>query len=199
MDVKETLHDYLRLRRGDLLGKLDGLGEYDAHRPMTKTGTSLLGLVKHTASVQLGYFGEVFDRPADRKVAWELKDAADDDDMWARGDESIADIVEFHHYSAAHSDATIDALDLDAPGRVPWWPSVRGEVTLQRILVHMIVETSRHAGHADIVRELIDGRLGNGPDDPNVPGRSDADWLAFRTGIETAAVEAAAVEAEARP
>ncbi|MDF2443155.1 MAG: hypothetical protein JWR01_1358, partial [Subtercola sp.] len=72
MDEKETLHGYLRIRRADLLGKLDGLSEYDARRPLTPTGTNLLGLVKHVASVQLGYFGEVFGRPATHPVAEQI-------------------------------------------------------------------------------------------------------------------------------
>lgn len=190
MDDKTTLHDYLRVRRDDLLGTLDGLGEYDAHRPLTPTGTSLLGLVKHVASVQLEYFGPVFERPADRPVPWMRDDAPEDDDMWARGDESVADIVDFHRYAAAHADATIDALPLDAAGVVPWWPDERKRVTLHRILVHMIAETARHAGHADILRELLDGRVGNGPGDPNMPARSDAEWAAFRGRIDAAAVEA---------
>lgn len=53
-DPQETLHRYLRRRRAELLGKLDGLSEYDARRPMTASGTNLLGLVKHVASVELG-------------------------------------------------------------------------------------------------------------------------------------------------
>ncbi|ROQ41465.1 uncharacterized protein DUF664 [Frondihabitans sp. PhB188] len=190
MDEKERLHLYLRQRRDDLLHKLEGLGEYDAHRPMTPTGTNLIGLVKHTASVQLGYLGEVFGRPAERRVAFELPGAAEDDDMWSPAGESIADVVEFHHYSAAHADATVEALPLDAAGVVPWWPDDRKAVTLQWILVHMLSETARHAGHADILRETIDGSVGNGPADPNVPGKSPDEWAAFRARIEAAAREA---------
>lgn len=66
MDDKGILLKYLRARRGELLAKLDGLDEYDIRRPMTPTGTNLLGLVKHVASVELGYFGEVFGRPSGR-------------------------------------------------------------------------------------------------------------------------------------
>jgi vacuolar-type H+-ATPase catalytic subunit A/Vma1 len=69
---------------------------------------------------------------------------------------------------------------------VPWWPPERRSVTLQQILVHMCVETARHAGHADILRELIDGSVGNGPADPNIPGRTAEEWAAFRERIEDA-------------
>jgi hypothetical protein len=187
MDEKKTLHGYLAIRRADLLGKLDGLSEYDVRRPLTPTGTNLLGLVKHVASTQLGYFGEVFDRPADREVPWLADGAEEDADMWVTADESRAEIVDFHHYSAAHSDATIEALDIDAKGSVPWWPDARRQVDLHQMLVHMCVETARHAGHADIIRETIDGSIGNGPGDPNVPGRSAAEWQAFHDRIESAA------------
>lgn len=192
MDDKEILYDYLKRRRSELLAKLDGVSEFDARRPLTPTGTNLAGLVKHVASVQLAYFGEVFGRPADRRVAWEQPGAADDDDMWLQEGESVADIVEFHHYSAAHADATIDALPLDAPGTVPWWAEDHNRVTLQQILVHLVAEAARHAGHADILREQLDGSVGNGATDPNIPGRTTEEWAAFRAQIETAAGSGAA-------
>jgi uncharacterized damage-inducible protein DinB len=186
-EVKATLHDYLRRRRSDLLGKLDGLSEYDVRRPMTPTGTNLLGLVKHVASVELGYFGPTFGRPPGRVLPWEVDGAEPDADMWATAGESREEIVELHRFSAEHSDATIEALPLDAPGQVPWWPAERRDVTLQRILVHMVVETARHAGHADILRELIDGASGMYAGDPNVPGRSAEEWAAYRARLEEAA------------
>ncbi len=83
MDDKAMLHSYLRTRRADLLAKLDGLDEYDARRPLTPTGTNLLGLVKHVASVELGYFGEVFGRPCPMELPWLDDDAEPDADMWA--------------------------------------------------------------------------------------------------------------------
>jgi hypothetical protein len=190
MDDKETLHTYLRLRRDDLLRKLDGLGEYDVRRPMTPTGTNLLGLVKHVASVQVGYFGETFDRPSDVALPWYDDDGDPDGDMWVTAAETRQDVLELWRRSCEHSDATIDALPLDAVGHVPWWPPERTEVTLHQILVHMTVEVARHAGHADIVRETIDGAVGNGPGDPNIPERSAADWAALFARIETAARQA---------
>ncbi|HJQ43557.1 MAG TPA: DUF664 domain-containing protein, partial [Jatrophihabitantaceae bacterium] len=84
----------------------------------------------------------------------------------------------------AHSDATIASLDLDAIGHVPWWPAERSEVTLQWILVHMIAENERHAGHADIVRESIDGAVGVRPDNSNLPEWDAAAWAAYRARLE---------------
>src|SRR3712207_9147322 len=87
MEEKSALLGYLRDRRADLLAKLDGLGEYDVRRPMTPTGTNLLGLVKHVAYVQLGYLGDVFGRPSGRGYPWDADGGVEDDDMWARADE----------------------------------------------------------------------------------------------------------------
>jgi len=193
MDEKETLHHYLRTRRAQLLAKLDGLGEYDIRRPMTPTGTNLLGLVKHVASVELGYFGEVFGRPSDRELPWFDDGAAPDADMWATPEQTRAEIVELHHFSAAPTDATIEALPLDAPGVVPWWGEERRHVTLHQMLVHMCVETAQHLGHADIIRELMDGSAGQGPSDPNLPQRGSAEQAAYVAQLEAAARKAAAV------
>ena len=190
MDDKATLLNYLRTRRADLLGKVEGLSEYDARRPLTPTGTNLLGLVKHVASVELGYFGETFGRPSERGLPWYEVAAEPDADMWVPATESRAEILELHHYSAKHSDATIEELPLDAPGVVPWWSEEKKNVTLHQILVHMCVETARHAGHADIIRELIDGQAGQRPNDPNIPERTSEELAAHRYRIEEAALEA---------
>ena len=189
MDEKTNLLGYLRVRRGDLLAKLDGLGEYDIRRPMTPSGTNLLGLVKHVASVELGYFGEVFGRPSGRELPSLDDDAGMDTDMWATADETREQIMELHRFSAAHSDKTIESLPLDAVGEVPWWAPDRRKVTLHQILVHMCVETARHAGHADILRELIDGSTGNGLNDPNVSLRTPQEWSEYRALLEGTARE----------
>ena len=199
MDQKENLHRYLRLRRAELLAKLDGLDEYDVRRPMTPTGTNLLGLVKHVASVEIGYFGEVFGRPHAQPLPWLAEGSEPDADLWVTPDETRDQIVKLHHAAAAHSDATIEALPLDAPGEVPWWAEDRRQVTLQQILVHMCVETAQHLGHADILRELIDGAAGKGPGDPNLTRRNAADWASHRTRIEAAARAASPVSREAPP
>ncbi|AXJ08372.1 DinB family protein [Arthrobacter sp. PM3] len=195
MDDKATLHRYLRTRRADLLAKLDGLSEYDARRPLTPTGTNLLGLVKHVASVEAGYFGEVFGRPAGLDLPWFAEDAEPDADLWAAPGETREQIVELHRSAAAHSDATIEELALDEPGVVSWWPEERRHVTLHQILVHMCVETAHHLGHADILRELIDGSAGQRPGDANLSDRSPEGWAVHRARIEAAAVAAEALSA----
>jgi hypothetical protein len=189
MDQKRIIHRYLDKQRRALLMKLDGVGERDVRWPMTRTGTNLLGLVKHVAGIELGYFGEVFDRPSDVRLPW-LDDGAETNaDMWATAEESREDIVALYQQAAVHADATIEALTLDSPGRVPWWPPERQQVSLQQIMVHVTVEIARHAGHADIVRELIDG--GAGDNDRNLPDQTAQEWTTYRLQLEDVAVEAA--------
>jgi len=186
-DPKDDLHRYLQVAREALLWKLDGLSEYEVRRPMTPTGTNLLGLVKHLASVELGYFGDTFGRPSGESMPWYDEGSEPNADMWATADESRADLIGLYHRVWAHSDATINALDLEAIGRVPWWPEDRREVTLHRVLVHMTAETHRHAGHADIVRELIDGSTGLREANTNMPPGDKAWWEQYREKLERTA------------
>ena len=188
MDQKQIIHRYLSIQRDALLAKLDGLGERDVRWPMTPTGTNLLGLVKHVANVELGYFGEVFDRPSDVPLLWLDEDAEINADMWATADESREEIVALYQQAATQADATIAVLTLDSPGRVPWWPPEREQVTLHQIMVHVSVEMARHAGHADILRELIDGAAGN--KDGSLPDQTAAEWAAYRERLSETAVEA---------
>src|SRR5919205_3206652 len=189
-DPKHDLHRYLQRAREALVWKLDGLSEYDVRRPMVPTGTNLLGLIKHLAGVELGYFGDAFGRPSSESLPWLEDEAEPNDDMWATVEESRETIVALYHRAWAHADATIDALGLDAIGRVPWWPEARREATLHTILVHVIAETNRHAGHADIVRELIDGTVGlRATNDNMAPG--DAQWWErYRSRLERVAQQA---------
>jgi uncharacterized damage-inducible protein DinB len=189
MDAKRIIHGYLVRQREALLAKLDGLSERDVRWPMTPTGTNLLGLVKHVASIELGYFGEVFERPSDIPLPWFDNDAEINADMWATAEESRDEIVTLYQRAAAHADATIEALALDSPGRVPWWPPEREQVTLQQIIVHVTAEIARHAGHSDILRELTDGNAGD--NDGNVPDQTAQEWASYRLRLEEAAAQAA--------
>jgi uncharacterized damage-inducible protein DinB len=189
--AKAELHRYLQAGRDALLWKLEGLSEYDVRRPMTPTGTNLLGLLKHLAIVEMGYFGAVFGRPVAEAQPWLDDEVEPNADMWATADESREQIVALYHRAWAHADATIAALPLEAVGRVSWWQPDRREVSLHRVLVHVIAETHRHAGHADIVRELIDGTAGLRADNDNLPDQDDAWWAGYRGRLERVAQEAA--------
>jgi len=189
-EPKADLHRYLQEARDALLWKLDGLPEYDLRRPLTPTGTNLLGLGKHVASVEFGYFGDTFGRPSGEPLPWFEDGAEPNADMWATSDESRDHIVSLYRRAWAHSDATIDSLPLDAVGHVPWWPEERSEVPLHKILVQMIAETHRHAGHADIVQELIDGAVGVQDGNDNMAPGDAAWWESYRRRVERAAREA---------
>ncbi|WP_030442373.1 DinB family protein [Actinoplanes subtropicus] len=185
MDAKAHFRRYLPEAREALLGKLDGLSDYDVRRPLTPTGTNLLGLIKHVAWVSSGYFGEVFDRPFAASMPALSEDAEANTDMWAHPDESRDDIIDLWHRVWAHAGATIEALPIDAPGVVRWWQDT--PVTLHLILVHVLAELNRHAGHADILRELIDGRVGRRSPGDNVAERDEAWWAAYREKLAATA------------
>ncbi|MEU3397853.1 DinB family protein [Streptomyces filamentosus] len=187
--AKDNLHGRLRRDREALLWKLDGLSEYDVRRPLTATGTNLLGLVKHVATVEARYFGEVFDRPSPEPLCrWQDSDGSD---QWAAVDETREQITGFYRRTWEHADATIDALPLDAPGRVPWWPEPHSRTNLFAVMVHVLGETLRHAGHADILREGLDGRTGLRAEHE---GRIDEEArAAHRAKLERAAGAAASI------
>jgi len=193
-DPKADLRSYLQNARDAIIWKLDGLPEYDVRRPLTPTGTNLLGLVKHLAGCEIGYFGDTFGRPLADPPPWtddELIAREPMTDMWATADESRDYIVGWYRKAWAHADEIFDTLELDAIGHVPWWPGEHSEVNLHRILVHMIAETHRHAGHADIVREFIDGAAGLRADSSNLPDADQAWWNQYRSTVEQAARKAA--------
>ncbi|MFF1718036.1 DinB family protein [Streptomyces sviceus] len=184
---KADLLRYLQEARDALVSKLSGLSEYDIRRPLTPTGTNLLGLVKHVAGVELGYFGDTFGRPffdEQPPTWWYTQDAEPNADMWATADESREDIVGLYRLAWEHSDSTIAMLPLDAVGRVPWWPEERREATLHHILVRVISDTQRHAGHADIVRELIDGSVRCSQGKGDLPPGDQTWWASYRGRLE---------------
>ena len=186
--LKQDLHRYLHVGRDALRWKLDGLTELDARRSLTPTGLNLLGLVHHVAVCAAGYFGEVLDRP----FAEPLPDVDADPhaDFVVPADVSLVETLAFVDRAWAHADATIETLLLDAPGHVPWWPGARAHVTLELLLVHMVAETHRHAGHADILREQLDGSTGLRPDVSSQPGGTD--WTEHVARVDRTAHEAAA-------
>ncbi|MFG1626405.1 DinB family protein [Kribbella sp. NPDC049227] len=155
--MKRELACVLQASRDVMVGKLDGLPEYDRRRPLTPSGTNLLGLVKHLAGLEYGYLGEAFGRPPVERPSWFRDNPYDEIDIWATPDESSEYITGVYRQAWAHSDTTIAELDLDSPGHVAHWSEGQQHTTLGVLLIRMVAETSQHAGHADIIRELIDG------------------------------------------
>jgi hypothetical protein len=185
-DLKSDLVGRLdRLNEGVLL-KLEGLSEYDLRRPMTRTSTNLLGVAFHLASLHAEYFGETFGRPFPREDEFYYRtddDVDQQDDMWVRAESTSAWVVELFGAAWDHAQETIATLDLDSPGQIPTRPYAT--TTLGEMLVHMVDETARHAGHMDIVRELIDGAAGRYAGDGNID--DDYDWAAYRDRVEAGA------------
>ena len=185
-DQAELLLRYLGRARTDLLGSLDGLSEHDVRRPLTPTGTNLLGLVKHVASVAAGYLGECVGRPFPEPLAWDTEEGhALAADMWATAQESREDLVGLYLRVWAHGEESVRTLGLDAPAEVPWWPAERRRTTLGWLVVHLLEETAQHAGHADVLREGLDGRGGADREE-----MGDASWWEAHLARVAAAADA---------
>jgi hypothetical protein len=158
-DEKALLHTHLKLHRDALLWKLEGLPESELRRPMTGTGTNLLGLVKHLTGVEGAYFCDAFGKPRP-PLAWETDEGValgDMGDMYARLDESADELIASYRAATAAADRAIGELDLETTGR----HHLGITVSLRWMLLTVLLDTARHAGHADIVREQIDGTAGH--------------------------------------
>ncbi len=181
----EVLLAYLQRLHEAVLWKVEGLPERDQRMPMTATGTNLLGVVKHLTAVEAEYLGLCVGRPFPAQIPWTGDDLEDNADMWATADEPAQMILDLYRRVGEHSAQTVAELPLDAPARVPWWDPQ--ETTLQRLLVHQIAETARHAGQMDVVRESIDGARGMLPAAPNLPGGDERWWTAYVTRLREVA------------
>ncbi len=181
--LASDLQRYLQQARDTLVGSLDGLSEYDVRRPLTPTGTNLLGLVKHLAGIELGSLGASVGRPAPVTLPWDEDGSVwEGADMWATADQSRDYLLELYRTAWRHSDESVAALDLAAPAEVAWWPADRRTTTFGHLLVRVTAETAQHAGHADILRELIDGRGGRDHSDLGT-----AEWTAYLDRVRSAA------------
>jgi uncharacterized damage-inducible protein DinB len=190
-DPKAVLQRYLSRSREAVLWKLEGLCEHDVRRPLTPTGTNLLGVVKHLAGVEAGYFGDCLGHPVPDMPRWYAEMMADrledNGDMWATAEESRESIVDLYRRVTAHADAVVGELDLEDTGVVPWWGENGTAVPVHWLLVHMIAETNRHGGQLDIVRELIDGAAGMRPDATNLPEGGTDHWATHRQRLQDTA------------
>lgn len=167
MDIREILLDYLRSTREGLLWKAAGLSERELRLPRTPTGTNLLGLIKHCAGVEHGYLVDCFGRTSTVTLTMPDFDADPNADLYAGPDESAADLIDLYRRVGDAVEESVRSMDLTTPGHVPWWGE-RGATTLGRVLVHVLVDVSRHAGQADILREGIDGVAGLAPGNGNL-------------------------------
>jgi transposase InsO family protein len=151
---KQSLHVSLERHRDAVLWKLEGLDDAALRRPMVPSGSNLLGLVKHLAAVEYSWFCQTFGRPTE-PLPFDEDDP--DADLRVRPDETTGEILAFYGRARAAADRVIQELDLAATGTA-WFGDA---VSLRWVLIHMVEETARHAGHVDILRELIDGMAGD--------------------------------------
>ncbi len=153
---KESLQVCLDRSRDAVLWKVEGLDDDDLRRAMTPSGTNLLGLVKHLGAVEYGWFCQTFGRETEPLP---FDDDDENADLRVRDDETTADVLAFYGRARAAADLVIAELDIEDTGTA-WFGD---DVSLRWVLLHMVEETARHAGHVDIVRELIDGATGDHP------------------------------------
>jgi uncharacterized damage-inducible protein DinB len=178
------LHRYLQQARDSVVGTLDGLSEYDVRRPLVPSGTNLLGVVKHLVGVELSYLGSCVGRTPPVTLPWEEDGSVwESADMWATPDQSRAYVLGLYRTAWRHSDESLASLPLDAPGHVSWWSEGRQETTFGHLVVRVLEDTAHHAGHCDLVRELIDGRGGTDSD----ANGDQAWWTAYVAKIQAAA------------
>src|SRR5690242_4891922 len=177
-DQKAIWQRYYKERRDALISKVEDLSEYEARRPRTPTGTSLIGIIKHVLNVEAVYLGATFERPfpqTDELVADEAYETDPQADWYATADETTAGIIELYRRVIAHCEQTVELLDLDTVGHVRHWGG--REVTLHWILVHNFNDLVQHNGQADILREQVDGSVGWRQPGDNVP--DGYDWPAY--------------------
>ncbi|MDQ4007789.1 MAG: DinB family protein [Actinomycetota bacterium] len=153
---KESLQVSLDRHRDVVLWKLDGLDDEQLRRAVVPSGTNLLGLVKHLAAVEYAWFCETFARETEPLP---FDDDDPDADLRVEPGETTADVVAFYGRARVAADKVIGEMELDGTGTA-WFGAT---VTMRWVLLHMVEETARHAGHMDIVRELLDGTTGDHP------------------------------------
>jgi len=155
---RATLVEYLEHYRMTLEMKCEGLdAEQLARRSVPPSTLSLLGLVRHLAKVEHSWFRRVMGRRLDLgRIYWSAEDRDLDFNGAVADDAVVADAWESWRREVAHAREVVDAAEsLDLPGEL-----AEGPIALREVLVHMIEEYARHVGHADLLRECIDGRTG---------------------------------------
>ncbi|WP_152364468.1 DinB family protein [Microlunatus speluncae] len=181
-------HGYLRDSRREVLATLDGLDDYQVRRPMTPTGTNLLGVVKHLIGIEAGYLGLCAGRPFGERLPWIDDPAGADQELWANRDlwataaESRDHLLGLYRRACQHADLVLDELGPAAPATVPWWPEESRTTTLGALLARVLKDTAMHVGQLQVIRELIDGRAGS---DRDAIGNDDwwSDYTAMLEGI----------------
>jgi uncharacterized damage-inducible protein DinB len=153
---REALASFLDTQRDVLLRKIEGLDDATARKAPTASSLSLLGLVKHSAMWERRWF-QIAAAGREFPDEWPaVKDEIEDADLKVDENDTVEHWVAYYREQIEESRAIAASMDLDAPSARPDLI----ECNLRYILFHMIEETARHAGHADIIRETLDGSRG---------------------------------------
>lgn len=179
--IRDHAQGYLQEARATVVAQLAGLDDYQIRRPMTVTGTNLLGVVKHLIGIEAGYLGVCLDRPWRENLPW-IDAAEPNADMWATADESRGYIIDLYQEVSRHSDAVLVEVGSEHPGHVLWWPEHSRSTTAGALLARVLKDTAMHAGQLQILRELIDGSAGS--DRGDLP---DDWWAAHVARLESIA------------
>jgi uncharacterized damage-inducible protein DinB len=157
-DERATLVEYLRCQRLTLELKCSGLDAADlARRSVQPSTLSLLGLVRHMAEVERSWFRRRMAGQDAPPHFYSDTDPDGDFDGAVPDPEVVAEAWKVWRAEVAFTDQFVAAApDLDVTGNAPW----QGPVSLREVLVHMVEEYARHNGHADLLRERIDGAVG---------------------------------------
>ena len=183
-ELKDTLKTYLGHSRGALPWKVEGLSDKDLTRPMVGSGTNLLGLIQHLGFTEYGYFVRCLGFAVnDRHYDTLVENPNDSADMWVAATIECHEVPAFYQRAIEAANRNIAMLPLDAPATVPWWPEGQRNTTLLRLLLQMNVETARHAGHADILRESLDGATGMRKKNTNMPSYDAREWTQLHQSI----------------
>ncbi|WP_316527214.1 DinB family protein [Kitasatospora brasiliensis] len=151
-DEPTTLLSFLDYLRAAVIAKLDGIGDEDARRPGVASGTSLLWLVRHLAVTEDNWFGWAYQGLGEEPL--------ESDEEPLDGATVAAELAAYREVVRRSNAVAAAAPDLDRPGVRSLRPDDTEGPSLRWVLVHMIEETARHAGHADIIREQLDGAVG---------------------------------------
>jgi uncharacterized damage-inducible protein DinB len=152
---REALCHYLAAQRRSVLAIVDGLDDADLRRSVVPSGWTPLGLIEHLAVAERFWFDQV--------VAG-LPDPADGRPGPFATASPAARVLALYRDQTARSDGILAGTPLDARPAGPVPAHLAGEInTVRDIVLHMVEESARHAGHLDIARELLDGATGLGP------------------------------------
>ena len=159
-DERALLEQFLNYYRAVVARKLHGVSDADARRIQTPSGMSMLGLVRHLAGVELRWFVERLTGETPQYLWTQADQEADPRTAWKpHPDETVASVLGFYHRAGEEARVAVRGFGFDEEARHAD-TAARG-ITLRWILLHMLEETARHAGHLDLMREQIDGAVGN--------------------------------------